>query len=82
MDIFHKILESYPEEGFSKIDGFDSAIIGIDSNGCLVYSIDKVVELVMLINEMEYDDACNYFYYTILSNFVGKNKPTFITLIN
>jgi len=82
MDILSKILENYPDEGFLKADGFDAAIIGISSTGCLVYSTDKVLEILMSRNNWSYDDAVEYFYYNIEGSYMGEKTPIFINLIN
>lgn len=82
MDILNKILENYPEEGFLKADGFDAAIIGVSSNSCLVYSTDKVLEILMSRNNWSYDDAVEYFYYNIEGSYMGEKTPIFINLIN
>jgi|LauGreDrversion4_2_1035121.scaffolds.fasta_scaffold67941_4 hypothetical protein len=82
MDILSKILENYPDEGFLKADGFDAAIIGVSSTGCLVYSTDKVLEILMSRNNWSYDDAVEYFYYNIEGSYMGEKTPIFINLIN
>jgi len=82
MDILNKILENYPDEGFLKADGFDAAIIGVSSTGCLVYSTDKVLEILMSRNNWSYDDAVEYFYYNIEGSYMGEKTPIFINLIN
>ena len=81
MDILSKILENYPDEGFLKADGFDAAIIGVSSTGCLVYSTDKVLEILMSRNNWSYDDAVEYFYYNIEGSYMGEKTPIFINLI-
>lgn len=82
MDLLSKILDMYPDEGYIKADGFDAAIVGVSSTGCLVYSADKVIEILMSRNNWSYDDAIDYYYYNIEGAYVGDRTPIFINLIN
>jgi hypothetical protein len=82
MDILNKILKDFPDDGYLKVDGFAKALIGISSNGALVYSIDKIIEILMVRNNWSNDDAYSYFYYSIQATYVGDKKPIFINLIN
>ena len=82
MDILSKILKEVPDDGYLKVDGFDNALIGISSNGALVYSIDKIVEILMKRNNWSSNDAYSYFLYSISATYVGDKKPIFINLIN
>jgi hypothetical protein len=81
MDLLNKILEHYPEESYIKVDGFDAAIIGISSKGKLVYSIDKMIEILVSRNNWTHKDAADYFFYSIEDVYHGDNAPIFINLI-
>lgn len=81
MDILSKILNEFPDEGYLKVDGFDKALIGISSDGALVYSIDKIVEILVKRNNWSSNDAYSYFLYSISATYVGEKKPIFINLI-
>ena len=80
MSILNKILDSYPDEGFVKVDGFDDALIGLSTDCRLVYSVDKIINT--LKKEMSEDDAVEYFYFTIECAYIGEQMPIFINLIN
>lgn len=82
MDLLNKILEHYPEDGYVKVDGFDAAIIGISSKGKLVYSIEKMIEILVSRNNCTHKDAADYFFYSIEDIHYGENAPIFINLIN
>jgi hypothetical protein len=82
MDILNKILENYPDEGFLKADGFDAAIIGVSSDSCLVYSIEKVIEILVSRNNWTHEDAADYFFYKIEGSYDGEQPPIFINLVN
>lgn len=80
MSILNSILDKYPEEGFIKADGFDEAIIGVSTDIRLVYSIEKIIELLM--KDMSEDDAIDYFYFNIDGAYLGDKTPIYIHLIN
>ena len=46
-------------------DGFDEALIGIDSLDCAVYSLPKLLGILMTRDNMAYDEALEFFYYNI-----------------
>ena len=80
MSILRKILDEYPEEGFLKADGLDDAIIGVWSEGRLVYSVDKVIEILM--EDMTEQEAIEFYEFNIECAYVGERTPIFIKLIN
>lgn len=80
MSILSRILDEYPEDGYVKAEGFDDAVIGISTDHRVVYSLDKIIDLLM--KEMSEDDAIEYFYYNIESYYVGEKTPIYIKLIN
>lgn len=65
-----------------KIDGFDAAIIGVASRigsaDFLVYSREKCIEILMADDDMNYDDADEYFDFNIADAYVGEATPAFI----
>lgn len=72
-----KIMESYPDETFLKMDGFDEAIIGKDINSNkLIYSFTKCIQI--LIKDMVEEEALDYFYYNIVGSYVGENTPIIV----
>jgi len=80
MSILHKILNSYPDEGLLKVDGFDDAIIGVSSDIRIVYSLDKIIEILM--EHMSEDDAIEYFYFSIDSEFLGEKRPIYVKIVD
>lgn len=82
MDILTKILENYPDEGFLKADGFDAAIIGVSSDYRLVYSVEKVIDILVSRNNWTHEDAADYFFFNIEGSYVGEQTPIFINLVN
>jgi hypothetical protein len=72
-----EIIEQYGEnEGLVFIDGFDEAIIGVNTDGThIIYSFTKGIEI--LEQTMESDDALDYFYFNI-ANLKGEFMPIWV----
>ena len=65
MSKLEAILDNLPDENFIIIDGFDDAIIGVNTDNTpmrLVYSVPEMVECLMK-QEMTLDEAIDYFEY-------------------
>ena len=60
-----------------KADGFDDAIIGVDSKQRVVYSIEKILEILQK-DDMSQEDALEHFYYNIEGSYVGDYTPIYI----
>jgi hypothetical protein len=74
-----KILEAYPDEQFTVADGFDEAVVGIDTeNGRLVYSVPTCVDILMNKHGMDYEEAIEFFHYNVADAFVGYQTPIWI----
>jgi hypothetical protein len=69
------IIENYQDEEILKADGFDNAVIGIDTNSMrLIYSVQKCIE-VLIEEGMDEIDAVEYFEYNVLGAYVGEKTP-------
>ena len=76
MNMINKIFEKYPDELFLIANDFDDAIIGFEENSLkLIYSVSKIIELLMI--HMSYDDAIEYYYFNIESAYIGEKTPIF-----
>lgn len=81
MDMLTNILDIYIDQGFKKVDGFDAAVIGVSSTGCIVYSTDMIIKILMSRNNWLFKDALDYFYYSIEDTHKGDKAPIFVNLI-
>lgn len=69
-----KILEKYYDETFLKADGFDEAVIGVEESQMrLIYSVSKCLEILM--REMDFPDASEYFQFNVLGSYMGEKTP-------
>ena len=76
-ELLEKILVNYPEEEILKADGFDDAVIGIDTHMRLVYSIPKSIEMLVK-DDMTMEDAMEHFYYNVSGSYVGEKTPIWV----
>lgn len=69
------IIENYQDEEILKADGFDNAVIGIDTNSMrLIYSVQKCIE-VLKEDGMDEIDAVEYLEYNVLGAYFGEKTP-------
>ncbi len=69
-----ELLLMYSDEEFLIANGLDDAVIGVDTESMrLIYSVDKVKDILM--KEMPYEEAMEYFEFNIAGSFVGPKTP-------
>jgi hypothetical protein len=74
MTMLENILEYYSDEEILKAEGFDEAILGYDElSGRLIYSVQKCLDI--LVEDMSYEDALEYFSFNISGAYVGEKTP-------
>jgi hypothetical protein len=72
--MIQKIVEQFGDEFLLKADGFDEAIIGIDTSSMrLIYSVSKCVSILM--KDMPEEDAIEYFCFNVSGSYVGDKTP-------
>lgn len=71
----NQLIETYPDETFLLADGFDDAIIGVDSHSRrVIYSISKCIDI--LVSEgLDHEDAIDHFFFNTHGAYVGENTP-------
>jgi hypothetical protein len=71
----------YNEEALI-VDGFDKAIIGvaerINLGPVAAYDVETILEILMERDEMDYEEALEYFQYNIIGSWMGEHTPVFI----
>ncbi len=74
------IIEAYPDEEFLSADGFDEAILGVvyEMNRLprIAYSVSKCIEVLM--REMDYEEAREYFDFNVSGAYVGEKTPLWV----
>jgi hypothetical protein len=72
--MINRITTQFPNEKILKADGFDEAIIGIETDSMrLIYSVSKCIEI--LCKDMSEEDAIEYFDFNISGSYVGEQTP-------
>jgi len=70
-----KILEWFPEDELLTADGFDDAIIGIDTTSMrLIYSVSLCINLLEQ-DGMDEEEAVEYFNFNVMGSYVGDKTP-------
>ena len=76
MNLLENILDYYIEESFLIADGFNESVIGVEIPSMrLIYSVSKVIETLIIEDEMNLEDALEHFEYNIRSSYVGEKTP-------
>ena len=72
--MLQSILDTYEDEKFLTMDGFDEAVIGVETATMrLVYSQSKIMEI--LKRDMSEIDAIEHFSFNIECAFVDEKQP-------
>ena len=80
MDVREEVAELNFEAMFA--DGFDDAVIGVDTYGRVVYDYDKCVDILMEEDDdLEYIDAIEHMDFNVTGAYVGEFTPLFIRKI-
>ena len=72
------IIEKIPDKDFLFVDGFDDAIIGIcEVTNRVIYSKERIIEILVEEEGMEHEDALEYFDFNISGSYMGEMTPIF-----
>lgn len=70
------VLEMYGEEDLLIADGLDEAVIGIERPSLrVVYSVAKIMNILIVRDKMSVQDAMEHFEYNIEGGYVGEKTP-------
>jgi hypothetical protein len=64
------------------IHGYDSALLGIDAAGRLVYSKEKMVEYWMKVSGMDSSESWQFLEYNTFNAYMGVMTPIYINQFN
>jgi len=71
------------EDVMLKVDGLDSAIIGIGrqfTQQFFVYDYDKCVEVFMTRDDMSVEDATEWMEFNVVGAYMGPSTPAFVSV--
>jgi hypothetical protein len=61
------------------VDGYDDAILGIDSKSLrVIYDADEMVEILMEDEEMSEEEALEYLDYNVFNAWIGDQTPIYM----
>jgi hypothetical protein len=64
-----------------KADGLEEALIGTGrqfTQELMVYSVEKVLEILVTRDGMSYEDAREFYEFNIVGAYVGAGTPVFV----
>jgi hypothetical protein len=69
------IIASFEDEELLTADGFDEAVIGIDTNSMrIIYSTQKCVD-ILVKQGMDENEATEYFEFNVSGAYMGDRTP-------
>ena len=75
-ELLESITEFNPEEKLA--DGFDHSILGYDTKGRVIYSVNSILDTLVNRDGMDYDEAQEYFGFNIECAYVGDYTPIYM----
>ena len=70
------------EEGTIILDGLNDCIVGTTTNHLgkevLVYSVDRILEVLRVRDNMECEEALEFFFYNISGAYLGDTNPIYL----
>tara|TARA_R110001632_G_scaffold34121_5_gene87186 strand:- start:4885 stop:5133 length:249 start_codon:yes stop_codon:yes gene_type:complete len=68
------------DEDMMFADGFDPALIGVTSepNVRAVYNIEKMIEILIEQDGLDYEMAIDYLHYNTFGSHIGDKTPIYI----
>ena len=75
--------ERYPEANLIYPTGFQKAVVGVCDEPALVMSESKAIEIIQEDCKLDYNDACDHFYYNVKGAFFGGDQnPIWIDTVD
>jgi hypothetical protein len=75
-ELLESITEFNPEAKLA--DGFDNSILGYDTKGRVIYSVNSILDTLVNRDGMDYDEAREYFGFNIECAHVGEYTPIYM----
>ena len=75
-ELLESIKEFNPEAKLA--DGFDDSILGYDTKGRVIYSINSILDTLVDRDGMSYEDAGEYFSFNIECAYIGEYTPIYM----
>ena len=82
MTTIDEIIDRHPDSTFTKLTGFDEAIIGVDEvSHTLVYCKQKIIAILTQRNtEWNEQDVWEWYDYNVLGSVMGEGYPRIVEI--
>ena len=74
--LLESISEFNPEAKLA--DGFNDCILGYDTKGRVIYSVNSILDTLVNRDGMDYDEAQEYFGFNIECAYIGEYTPIYM----
>jgi hypothetical protein len=74
--LLESIAEFNPEAKLA--DGFEDSILGYDTKGRVIYSVNSILDTLVNRDGMDYDEAQEYFGFNIECAYIGEYTPIYM----
>jgi hypothetical protein len=64
------------------VNFYDSAILGINDSGRLVYSKERMCDLLTRLDDMDYNEAWEFLEYSCFNAYLGVHTPIYVNQYN
>ena len=75
-ELLETITEFNPEATLAT--GFDDSILGYDTKGRVIYSVNSILDTLVNRDGMDYDEAQEYFSFNIECAYIGEYTPIYM----
>ena len=75
-ELLENISEFNPEAKLA--DGFNDSILGYDTKGRVIYSVNSILDTLVNRDGMDYDEAQEYFGFNIECAYIGEYTPIYM----
>lgn len=74
--LLESIAEFNPEALLA--DGLEDAIVGYDTKGRVIYSVNNIIDILVERDGMSYEDASEHFSFNIECAYIGEHTPIYM----
>ena len=78
MNNIKEMIQLYADDPIKLDDNFDDCIVGVHTDGMLVYDATKIIDVLQDVEEMAEDEAVEHFYYNIECTQHSGGRPIYI----
>tara|TARA_X000001382_G_scaffold25371_2_gene15924 strand:- start:1603 stop:1851 length:249 start_codon:yes stop_codon:yes gene_type:complete len=77
-DNIKELIQLHADDPIKLDDEYDNCIVGVHTDGMLVYDALKIIDALQVIEQMTEDEAVEHFYYNIECTQHSGGRPIYI----